>query len=50
VWSVAQGLPSATHDATVLTSTLGALTSTREPKERAGRNIKGKVAKAREGL
>jgi DNA invertase Pin-like site-specific DNA recombinase len=50
LWSVAQGLLSATDDATVLTSTIGALTSTREQKEKAGRSIKGKVEKAKEGL
>ena len=50
LWSVAQGLLSATDDATILTGTIGALTSTREQKERAGRNIKGKVAKAKAGL
>ncbi len=50
LWSVAQGLLSATDDATVLTSTIGALTSTREQKEKAGRSIKGKVEKAKVGL
>ncbi len=36
-------------DVSILTGTLGAITSTREQKEKAHRNITGKVAKAREG-
>lgn len=36
-------------DASVLMSTVGALTSTREQKEKAHRNITGKVGKAKEG-
>jgi len=36
-------------DVSILTGTLGAITSTREQKEKAHRNITGKVSKAREG-
>lgn len=40
---------SADDDVSILTGTLGAITSTREQKEKAHRNITGKVSKAREG-
>ena len=49
LWSVNQGLLSADDDATILTNTIGALTSTREQKEKAARNLSGKVQKARAG-
>ena len=39
----------ADDDATVLTSTIGALTSTREQKEKAGRVLTGKLTLARKG-
>jgi len=38
---------SADDDVSILTGTLGAITSTREQKEKAHRNITGKVSKAR---
>ncbi len=40
---------SADDDVSILTGTLGAITSTREQKEKAHRNITGKVSKARDG-
>jgi site-specific DNA recombinase len=40
---------SADDDVSILTGTLGAITSTREQKEKAHRNITGKVGKAKEG-
>lgn len=49
LWSVAQGHLTADDDATTLTNVLGALTSTREQKEKALRNIGGKVQKAKLG-
>lgn len=49
LWSVNQGLLTADDDATILTNTIGALTSTREQKEKAVRNISGKIQKAKAG-
>jgi DNA invertase Pin-like site-specific DNA recombinase len=49
LWSVNQGLLTADDDATILTNTIGALTSTREQKEKAARNLSGKVQKAKLG-
>ena len=49
LWSVNQGHLTACDDATILTNTIGALTSTREQKEKATRNIGGKIQKARAG-
>jgi len=40
---------SAEDDGAVLTATVGALTSSREQREKAHRNVRGKVQKAREG-
>ncbi len=40
---------SADDDVSILTGTLGAITSTREQREKAHRNVTGKVAKAKEG-
>lgn len=40
---------SADDDASILTGTLGALTSTREQKEKAHRSLSGKIAKAKAG-
>lgn len=49
LWSVNQGHHTADDDATILTNTIGALTSTREQKEKAARNVGGKAEKARAG-
>lgn len=49
LWSVQQGHLTADDDATILTNTIGALTSTREQKEKAARNVGGKVQKAKVG-
>jgi DNA invertase Pin-like site-specific DNA recombinase len=49
LWSVNQGELSKDDDATILTNTIGALTSTREQKEKAARNIGGKVKGAKAG-
>jgi DNA invertase Pin-like site-specific DNA recombinase len=50
LWSVSQGLLSATDDATILTTTIGALTSSREQKEKAARNLSGKIIQAKQGI
>jgi len=49
LWSVAQGNLSSDDAATILTSTVGAITSTREQEEKSLRNITGKVQKAKAG-
>lgn len=49
LWSVAQGHLTANDDATTLTNVLGAITSTREQKEKALRNIGGKIQKSKLG-
>jgi DNA invertase Pin-like site-specific DNA recombinase len=49
LWSTAQGNLSATDEATILTSTVGAITSTREQVEKAHRNVSGKIEKAKAG-
>jgi DNA invertase Pin-like site-specific DNA recombinase len=49
LWSVAQGHLSGDDDATILTGTIGALTSAREQREKATRNLSGKIQKARNG-
>ena len=50
LWSASQGLISGDDDATVLTSTLGAITSRREQQEKAHRSVRGKISKAEDGL
>lgn len=50
LWSVSQGRLDSNDDATVLTSTLGAITSRREQRDKGHRNVRGKVAKAKRGL
>jgi DNA invertase Pin-like site-specific DNA recombinase len=49
LWSVSQGELTKDDDATILTNTIGALTSTREQKEKAARNVGGKIVKAKAG-
>jgi DNA invertase Pin-like site-specific DNA recombinase len=49
LWSVGQGLLSGVDDATILTATIGALTSSREQREKSSRNLSGKISKARAG-
>ncbi|QDV84560.1 recombinase family protein [Stieleria magnilauensis] len=50
LWSVSQGNLTADDDATILTNTIGALTSTREQKEKATRSVGGLVKTAKAGL
>lgn len=50
LWSVNQGNLTANDDATILTNTIGALTSTREQKEKATRSVGGLVKTAKAGL
>lgn len=49
LWSVNQGHLTADDDATILTNTIGALTSTREQKEKATRSVGGLVETAKAG-
>jgi DNA invertase Pin-like site-specific DNA recombinase len=50
LWSVAQGNLSSSDDANILTATIGAVTSTREVKEKGKRSLGGKIKLARAGL
>lgn len=49
LWSVGQGHLSGEDDASVLTSTIGAMTSKREQSEKGLRSLEGKLQTAREG-
>lgn len=49
LWSVAQGLLSGEDDASVMVSTVGALTSTREQKEKGFRSLEGRIKTVRAG-
>ncbi|MDA7979542.1 MAG: recombinase family protein [Pirellulales bacterium] len=49
LWSVSQGCLSRSDDATVLQATVGALTSSREQREKGHRSITGRIGKEREG-
>lgn len=49
LWSVTQGNLSAADSATILTSTIGAITSTTEQEEKAHRSLQGKMRSAKNG-
>lgn len=50
LWSVSQGHLSPDDDASVMVSTVGALTSTREQKEKAVRSLGGRIKTVKAGL